>query len=168
MLRYIYYICLVGAVCQTLWYLPELPSVISSSFNSDGNATGWTSKTTYLALYGLILAVSHSIFIFLPDMFKNDNGIFYFVPNGSSWQAKGKKAETSRYIIQSFTLFGIATLIYLAAYIHIIFAANKLEEPAITGAGTFPFTIGYIVFAIIWFFAFFNRFGSGRLSEANE
>jgi ABC-type multidrug transport system fused ATPase/permease subunit len=101
-------------------------------------------------------------------MFKNDNGIFYVVPNGSAWQAKGKKIETSRYLIQSLTLFGIATLVYLGTYTNVVIGANLLKEPAIVEPGTFPLTIGYIMFAIAWFFAFFNRFGSGRLSEANE
>jgi len=169
MLRAIYYICLFGAVAQALWFFPELPRVISSHFNGEGFADSWSSKPTLFGVYALILALNHSIFILVPEMFKNDNLIFYVVPNGSAWLARGKKAETSSYILKSFTLFGIVSLVTMITIMQMVIHANRLEEPKIAEPGMYPFITAYGLFVVCWFFALFIRFGSERLnSEIGE
>ena len=49
---------LVLIAAQLGWYSPRLPQTVISSFALDGSAGGWSPRSTFLATYVIVVAVT--------------------------------------------------------------------------------------------------------------
>jgi len=148
--------------------LGDLPQNMSWHFNEVGDADRWIAKPYILSLYVLFLVLIHGTFIILPDLFRANDGIFYFVPNGGAWSAIGKKDEVYNYVFGSFTTYAAVSLVYMMALMHMVVQANLAKVPKMPEPGFWVITWIYLGFVAAWLYFWFEKFSREKLRKASK
>lgn len=151
-------IALLGAVAfQIAHYAPLLPDTVASHFGPGGAADGWSSKSSFLTLYVVIVVITIGPFIGLPFLLRHLPDSFINLPNKEYWLAPERREETLRSIGTNLLWLGNATLMLLTHIMGVTMAANLEPEPRL-GATAFWALGLYLAFTLAWTIAFVLRF----------
>jgi len=151
-------IALLGVVAfQIAHYAPLLPDTVASHFGPGGVPDGWSSKSSFLTLYVIILVITVGPFLGLPFLLRRLPNDLINLPKKDYWLAPERRDETLRTISTNLLWLGNATLMFLSHVMGVTLAANLTPEPHL--GGTVLWALGiYLAFVLVWTVTFVRRF----------
>lgn len=156
--RLIFLFILLLCLAEIAYFGPKLPDTVASHFDAKGQPDGWSSRTSFLIVYGagilgIILCFVGPFWLIqkLPVSLVN-------IPNKDYWLAPERKKETMAYLSEQLLLLGSATLLLVFLLFHFVIQANLEEE--VQSIGSLPMVlIGlYLAYTLYWTIALIWRF----------
>lgn len=158
--RNIFILLLALAVLQSYFYYSQLPGMVASHFDGAGAANGWSSKTTFFALYIGVVALFAALFLLLPRYLGSVPTAFISMPNKEYWLAPERRPATLEYISHQMLIMGNAAMVFLICIIQLVIAAN-VDATGHVSAGTMWILLGgYLLFSAVWTIRFIVRFSN--------
>ncbi len=127
----------VCAVAHALYYYPLLPEKVPSNFNMQGQAHGWTQKTSFMIVYLVTVAGLALCFPGVGWLISRTPPSKMNIPNRDYWMAPERRGTTVDYLICSLTWMGSATILFVIIMFHSCFEAGiskSSDNASITGA----------------------------------
>lgn len=146
--RFAFYLLLALAVLQVVVFYPRLPDVMASHFDASGQADGWMSKTTFLAIHVGTLGLTAVLFLALPAIRWPDRWVN--LPHKDYWLAPERREETFRYLHGQFFLFGCLTLGFLLIVMQWVMEANLDGSHTLPAAPMWWLVGGYLFLTSVW------------------
>jgi uncharacterized membrane protein len=148
---------LVVIVLQVAYYAPKLPDTVASHFGPSGQADGWSSKTTFLALYGGVVVITIGPILLLPWLLRYIPDDLINMPHKEYWLAPERREETLRTVGVYLLWIGVGTLMLISHLMGETFATNLEPEPHLRD--TFWWALGlYLAFVAVWCVVFVRHF----------
>lgn len=148
MLGFLFVLMLIAA--QLGWYLPRLPETVVSSFELDGRAGGWSSRTAFLATYLVSVAITAASFLALPVLLRRFDGRGLNIPHADYWLAPERLEATIDHIARQLLWFGLVTVAFLGWTHQLVILAN-LNGTERMAAGPFWAGLGaFLAYAVWW------------------
>jgi len=148
---------LVLVVLQVAYYAPKLPDTVASHFDAQGQPDGWSSKTAFLVLYGVILLVTIVPLLLLPLFLPRIPDELVNLPHKDYWLAPARRAETFRTISAYLLWFGVGTLMLISHAMGMALAENLEPRPRF-GESMWWSLGAYLAFVAVWMVVFIRRF----------
>ena len=148
---------LLVMVFQVAYYAPRLPETVASHFGPGGQPDGWSSKSTFLALYGVMVVVTVGPLLLLPLFLRRIPDHLINLPNKDYWLAPERREETFRIIGVYLLWLANGTLMFLAHLMGVAMAANLEPEPRLGITSWWSFGL-YMAFVIGWTPVLLRRF----------
>lgn len=146
---------LVGCAALSKSALPER---IATHFDGRGAPDGWMNATPFLWSYlGLGLAASLVTIglvygaRFLPARFLN-------VPNAAFWRRPENHRRACDHLFTTTLWFGSGLLLWLAAVLRLVVAANQTSPPHLNGSHLMIATAAFLAFTLAWMAALLRIF----------
>lgn len=154
--RYVCWALFGLAIAHALYYHGQLPDTVASHFGANGEADGWSSKTTFTALYIVTVVAMALCFVGpiwliprIPDSMIN-------MPRKDYWLAPERRQATFEVINECLLWFASATMLFLLDMFHQTIQAN------LGGTSTLShvwWSLGiFLVFTTAWCVLFYRHF----------
>ena len=133
-MKIIWLLTLVVACGQMVLWWPELPDVLATKFDFQGQARGQTPKSTYYcvhiaASFIVVLPLVGSVLRYLP------NGLIN-IPNKKYWLSPERRDQTLRDSARSFGVISILSVWMLIGLFHLIAEVATQRRAGIAPAST--------------------------------
>ena len=112
----------LSALVYFSWLYPQLPEVIQSHFNANGQPNGWQPKSVFFEFIAGITVLAAVVGFGVPQIIKAVPAELINLPNTQYWLAPDRAAETLEFFSASFAWFGCAL------YVMLLFACNYALE----------------------------------------
>lgn len=144
------------AVAHALYYHGQLPETVASHFNAAGEANGWSSRTTFTALYLATTGIMALCFLGpiwlmpkIPDSMIN-------MPHKDYWLAPERRDETFQILNEYLLWLASATMLFLIDAFHQTIQVNLGESKTL---GHFWWGLGaYVGLTTVWCALFYRQF----------
>lgn len=155
--RFVLVALLVVIALQVAYYAPKLPDTVASHFGASGAADGWSSKTSFLALYGVLIVILIVPFVVLPWLLPRIPDDLINLPHKRYWLAPERREETFRTLGDYLVWMGIGTLMLMSHLMGETFATNLEPKPHLQDTFWWAFGL-YLGFVAVWLVLFYQRF----------
>jgi uncharacterized membrane protein len=143
------YAALLGtALLQSIYFYPQLPERLSSHYNAQGVANGWSTKGTFFMLYALLIGLMLAIFTLIPRLIRKLPSALINLPNKDYWLAPERRDQTLEAFASQMRWFGVAVIAILVFSFQLALSAN------LPGSAGFPTTLAMLVFGAFFLFTF--------------
>ncbi|HEY6010488.1 MAG TPA: DUF1648 domain-containing protein [Nitrospirota bacterium] len=154
--RIIFIIILLLGLVQAVYYYPLLPDRVASHFGVSGNPDAWSSKDSFMKIYGIAILVVAVLFSGIGFLLRKAPTSLINLPNKAYWLSPEQRDETVDGLSRQFLWPGSATLLLIQDIFHQAFnvqlgRAQTLEHPIAS-------IVVYAVFTIIWNIALIAKF----------
>jgi uncharacterized membrane protein len=153
---FFFFLLLASNFAQIVHYYPLLPERVASHFNFQGVANGWSSKHTFMAIYGVVLVVTTVLLVGLPLLLAKLPPSIINMPNRDYWLAPERKQETCRTVSGYMILVGIAVMALLFTVFHWTIRVNLGYDQQM--GSVVWIIVPFFIFITGWCIAFFMRF----------
>jgi uncharacterized membrane protein len=144
---------LAGAIVQAVMFWPQLPEKVASHFDAGGQADGWMTKTSFIALTLLLQAGLSALMLGLGRIIGALPNSLINIPNKEYWLAEERRSETLDEMIWMMDWIAAGTSVFLFVILYLTFDANVGEEKelnsTVTWIVTVAFSVGLIGFCIV-------------------
>lgn len=158
MQRRIFILLMALAFVQSFYYYSQLPETIASNFNSNGEANGWSSKTSFFALYAGLVALFAATFLLLPRYLGRIPTTYVSMPNREFWLAPERQAETLAFICHQMLIMGNAVMVFFICIMQLVIDANVGGTYRLSSGTMWILLGGYLAFTVAWTIGFITRF----------
>jgi uncharacterized membrane protein len=155
----VFFILLLFALCQILYYYPHLPVIVASHFGPQGTANGWMPKNVFCGFYAGLLCFIGALFSLLGGTIGRIPEALWNLPHKKYWFAPERKAQTISFVRNGLRLFGMATMFLMIMIFQLAFQANMSSPPSLPASLVLSVLIPYLVCAAVFIIALFRRFG---------
>jgi uncharacterized membrane protein len=146
----------ISFIGQIIYYYPNLPEILASHFNAQGEQDGWMTKNHFLIFEVILLLLIIAAFTVLPQKIKKMPIKLINLPNKEHWLSDAKRGETFSIIQIYFEWFGIGLLGLFITINELIFRAN-LTKQNLSMAVWIPLVF-FLIFVGIWLTKFILHF----------
>lgn len=147
----------VVAVLQSIYYYPQLPSVVASHFGGGGEPNGWSSRLVFFAIYFGAIAITLVVFIAVPIWSAKRNKAGINMPNKDYWFHPERREATLEFIKLNFLWLGVIHMLLALIVVQMVIKVNLTAQP-ILGSGVYWVLGAYFLFLILWLVRFMLRF----------
>ena len=112
------------ALLQSLFYYPQLPVEVASHFDGAGAANDWSSRTTFFAIYLVMIALLILVFDLVPGWSGRRGRIRMNIPNREYWLAPERSAETLAWFRRQIIVLGIVHQLLAIYAVQLAIIAN--------------------------------------------
>lgn len=141
------FIAAVITAAQMVTHGPQLPDPVISKFGADGAPRGWTSKSDFLWLQGLIHFGVTAFFVALAEFSHWIPDWAFNMPNKGYWLHPSRREETLRYNGGILIIIAGITGLFLGAIWKQVYRANLVGGQALD-QGTFWLALPAYLIAI--------------------
>ncbi len=150
---------MAGAVWHMIHYYPLLSDTVASHFGLSGEPDGWTSKQSFVTLYGVLVAVMGGMFLAFAAVLPRLPDSLINMPNREYWLAPERRRQSLAVFSDWMLWLGNATVAFIIAVMHLSFLVNLGQRPGL-GSEFFwmmgIYGLGTIVTSI-WLWARFRK-----------
>src|SRR5512136_3242549 len=122
--RFIFWVLILAAGMQAVYYYPLMPMTMASHFNAAGQANGWMPKESFFLTYALVLTLMSSIFTIMPKVVLRFPDSMINLPNKCYWLAPERREQTGEMIERHMNTAGNLTIALLLCVFQMAFNAN--------------------------------------------
>jgi len=122
-------IALVAAIAQGFYYHPLLPDRVASHFGPSGEPDDWMSRDGFMAVYAGTLGFTAATMIVLAALMPRLPMSLLNVPHKPYWSAPDHYPRLMRLMTSFLLWMGAGTVLFLAAVMQRVFAANLTPQP---------------------------------------
>lgn len=149
-------------VCAYLYDVaPDLPDSLATHFDAAGRPNGWSTRTSFVWLYGGMLALLGFVFGALALGAGRVPASLWSFPHRDWWLSGERSVPTRRYLAQWLLRFGSALMLFLGVTLQQIVQANR-DMPARLNAGWGLALVLLLVFTLVSTIGLFRRFARGK------
>jgi uncharacterized membrane protein len=139
----------VLAAVQLVHYHPLLPDTIAVHFGSDGEPNGWSAKTEFAIVYGVIEAFFVLFGIAFAVLLERIPHAFVNIPNREYWFSPERRAETLEFLRNKLLWIQVSTLAFLIVIAQLVFREN-LGGSSPRLPGSFWYVLAAFVAVMVW------------------
>jgi len=149
----------VLAVLQAVYYYPKMPESMATHFASGGQPNGWSNRTSYVFLNGLMQALMVAFGFGLAWVIRRLPSRFVNIPHRELWLERPHRERTIGELTVWTRWLGALTLAFLISTTQFVYAANLGGGDPRLGSG-FMVALAAFIAAVIWMvFLLYRRFG---------
>ncbi len=157
MARRLFWVLVLALAAQAVYYYPQLPERVASHFGAGGEADGWSSKTSFFVIEGLVVALMIGSFLVLPRWMRSLPEGLINLPNKAYWLAPERRESTFAAMGEGMLWCGVATLALLFIIFQWTIQANLAPPPKLPD-GMWVLMAGYMAFVVVWAIRFHRSF----------
>jgi len=144
------------AVAHAFHYHGQLPETVASHFNAAGKADGWSSRTTFTALYLFTVAIMALCFLLPMGLLPKIPDSMINMPRKDYWLAPERRDATFEVVREYMHWIGTATMLFLIYMFHETIQANLSGTNKL---GHFWWSLGaYTAIITVWCVLFYRHF----------
>lgn len=150
---------LLASAADLAWHLPRMPERLATHFGLDGQADGWTSRSSFALTQVGILVLLPAVFVGLSFLIPRLPTALINVPNRDFWLAPERRAYTMETISRFLLVLGLLLMVFLAGLMHLIMRANLEPTPKLIW-GLNALVVTQLIamgVAVIWMLLRFRR-----------
>ncbi|MEI8210929.1 MAG: DUF1648 domain-containing protein [Planctomycetota bacterium] len=132
---------LIGLSLQA-YYWPQMPARMATHFGMNGQPNGWMSRSVATLFQCVLQAVMPFVFIGIAWTLPRFPNSMINLPNKEYWLAPERRAATLGHMTNMLMGISLAVSIFIAVIAHLVFEANRRNEPL----PTTPFVVLLILF----------------------
>jgi len=133
-LQVVFFALVLTAFTQALWQHDKLPEKVAAHFDGAGRANGWMSRNSQTAWHigtVLFLAGLFQGIALLPSRLPKD---YVNLPHRDHWLAPDRAEDTYAWLAGIVLTLGCAVLAFFIALFQLLYQANHLSPPRLSGA----------------------------------
>lgn len=153
-----YLVVLVLMAAQLGWYLPRLPETMASSFGLDGEAGGWSSRTSFVTAYVVSVLVTLLPFLGLPALLWRSGDKGLNIPHPEYWLAPERREATYHHITDQLRWFGLVTILFLVWTHQLVIMANLDGSSRMAAVPFWAGLAAFLGYALWWTMRLVKRF----------
>lgn len=134
-------------VAQLVAYPFGLPERVASHFGPNGDADGWMSRSSLLAMMVVLQVGTAAIMLGASRFARNAPDSMLNIPHKEYWLADSRREETFSYMESLMTLITAVTALFLSAVFHCVYLANVDGSSKLSIGFAISF-VAYMVFTI--------------------
>ncbi len=149
------------AVAQVAYYtwFGQLPEVVASHFDGQGNADGFMSRTLFLGIHLGAVGLVSLIFLALPLLLTRMPPAMINLPHKDYWLCPERKKATFDHVTRQFMWFGSATLALLVVVMEAAIRANLPGGGGRLNPSAMWCALGaYAAFTVLWVVLLITRY----------
>jgi uncharacterized membrane protein len=158
MQRRIFILLIVFFVLQCYFYYSQLPDPLATNFDAAGEANGWSSKSAFIAVYILMVAIFAATFLLLPRYVCRIPTAYVSMPNKEYWLAPERREDTFAFLSYQMLVIGNATMVFLICIIQLVIEANVSGTYRLAPGLMWILLGGYLLFTSVWTIRLIARF----------
>ena len=147
----------VAAIVQSLYYYPLIPDTVASHFNGSGQPNGWSSKQAFITIYMIMVAMTLTIFLFLPPLLSRIPNRLINLPHKDYWLAPARRTQSLAYLQTQLNWFGVVNMVFVIYTVQLVFQGNLAASPHLSDSFVWAL-LAYAIFVVIWLIRLFLRF----------
>jgi uncharacterized membrane protein len=144
-------------VAQSVYYFTALPEKVASHFDGTGTPDGWMSRSGFIALEAIILAILAFQFLALPYLIEKLPNSFMNIPHKDHWLSDERRVETFAFMRRYLEWFAAVSLLLFILINQLVYAAN-IERQNLQSGKMWVILVGYFVFVAVWLVMFVRHF----------
>lgn len=150
---------LLAAAADLAWFYPQLPAQIATHFNGRGAPDGWSSKTSFLLLQGVMLVLLPALFVGLALLLPRLPASMINLPHRDYWLAPARRAETLHTVSLFLLVIGCIIVLFLGGLMHFVMAANLTPPPRLGSATGIlvGIQVACLLGSVVWLLLRFRR-----------
>jgi len=146
------------AAGQIAFYSPRLPRTVASQFDLAGNPSTWTSKQSFIVVYGAMVTLFVVLAFAVGILIDRIPASMINIPNRSYWFSGDREAE-ARKDLSNFVLWLFAAiLVLLVLTFELVFEANAGYARNLPMSWFWPILLAFCVFFAGWLARLYARF----------
>ena len=155
--RFVFFVLLLAAAVQAVYYYPLMPMRMASHFDAAGRANGWMPKESFFLTYALVVTLMSALFTIMPKLIFKFPDSMINLPNKCYWLAPERREQTGEMIERHMTTPGNLTIALLLCVFQMAFRANLERDSRLSEF--MPLLIGaFVVLMIAWSIRFIRAF----------
>ena len=143
------------------WHLNSglvgMPEYMATHFGGGGQPNGWMSPRFYARFMAAMWGVMTLSFWGLRGLFRVIPSRWFNLPNREYWLAPERREVGIARMSAWLEAYGLVTLIGIIGLNELVFAANRMAEPALTGGFGWGLA-AYLGGTVVWIVAFYRAF----------
>lgn len=152
-----FYLLVIVALAQIVYYYPQMPAVIASHFDGAGVPNAWSGRNGFFMLCLVMILLLIGIFDLLPRWTENRIGFAKNIPHKEYWLAPERIAQTRAFFRKQMMLSGVLHLLLVIAVMQLAIQANFSTPPRIHDSIYWALGL-YFLLLILWLVHFFRYF----------
>ena len=150
---------ILAAAGHAAHYYPLLPETVASHFGLGGEADGWTSKSSFLTFYVVLIVLLGGLCLGLAIWLPRFPDYLINLPNREYWLTPERRPAALAALTGNLLWLGCATMAFLIAVMHLTFLVNLGERQGLgyefwVLMGVYNVTI---LGAVVWMLARFKK-----------
>ena len=125
--KLVFALLVLYAAIHFSYYYRQLPAVVASHFNRDGEATGWQTKSAFFNVFVAVSVLTVIVGFGIPKIIAVLPAALVNLPNKKYWLAPEHRAETTEFLNAYFAWFACA--LYLILIFTFDYAVRSNLEP---------------------------------------
>lgn len=151
------------AAVRFSYFYPQLPEVVQSHFDGQGNANGWQTKPVFFAFFVGLTVLAVFVIFGLPALIRALPAEVMNVSNKQYWFGPERREASQQFVSSWFAWFGCAVFL-VGCYAFDYAAKSNLRPRDRPDATQFAYVlIMFFVFTVVWIIRVFRRFA--RISQ---
>lgn len=151
----IFFATLALVVVHLAWSAEQVPDVVASHFGNSGQVNGTSSRTAFIALNAVVLAMLTVTFGGLGLLMRRLPDSAINIPHKTHWLAPARRERTLAWLSGRLLTLGAGTLFFMAANTHLIVIANRVDPPRLPGLFV-PLLVVYLLGVAVWLVGLFR------------
>lgn len=153
----IFYALVAIAVLQTVYYYPQMPTVVASHWDGLGAPNAWSSRNGFFGLYLGIVLMLVGIFVYVPKWSFRHKQMGMKLPNPEYWLAPERIEQTREFFQRQMTLMGVVHLALAIFVMQLAILANFKQGSTLHHSIFWVLGL-YFIFLAGWLIHFFLHF----------
>jgi uncharacterized membrane protein len=152
---------LILALAQLVVFFPLLPERLASHFDGAGRVNGWSSRTVFVAIEGIVLLMIVLFFAALPASFRRLPDSMINLPRKRYWLAPERRDQSMEFLIGSLNWFGCACLALMVVVTHLVIRVNLGLDPLLPSGMMWGSLLTFFGFTVVWLLRLLTHFRNG-------
>ena len=145
----LFLIVMALAAAHIVWAHGQVPDTVATHFGGDGQANGWSSRSSFTILYIVLVVMMGGLFALIAALLPRLPEGAISMPNRDYWLAPERRAKTMRRFGDRMLVFGCVSTFFVVGIMHLTVLANRTDAPRL-GASFWLLFTAYMVFTLVW------------------
>ena len=157
-LNYLFATVLCVGIIQLIYFYPYLPETMATHFGADGQADGWSSRSSFISMQVIIIGVMTMLYLSANKLKLPQSSKYISLPNKDYWLDASRRSQTEYYLAQQMRWFCFYTLLFLLVVIQLVINANLQSNGLFDENLMWYSLLIYGVYIVVWILRFYRRF----------
>ena len=154
----LFFMILVFALVDGLYFFPRLPGRVASHFGAGGAPNGWMTKPQFFLVGVAAIGLAAFVGFAVPRRLAATDASKLNLPNKDYWLAPERRAETFTSLGAYFAWYGCAILTLETIVMHLAMDANLHTPQQFSSAAALALAAGFVTFSLFWLVSLMLRF----------